>query len=116
MRSSKRLVLSPLQPACPPELTKACMAQHGARQLRPVLPSRLAPTVDLMEFAAVIGLGTSLVAASSMGSSKRLVQSPLQPAFRPESIIAIFAQHGARQLRPVLPPRLAPTVDLMELA
>ena len=89
-------------------------AQHGARQLRPVLPPGLAPAVNLVEPAALVRALASLVAAPTSRSRQRL--SPLQRAFRRELSIARTAQHGARKLRPVLPPRLAPPVDLAEVA
>jgi hypothetical protein len=63
-RRSKWLVMvpSPLQSASCLELAIAHMAQHAARQLPPVLPSRLGVLVDLVELAALGRALASLVA------------------------------------------------------
>jgi len=112
------MVLSPLQSASCLELNIARNAQHAARQLSPVLAPRLGLLVNLDELAALGWALASLVAASPSRRSERRVRvhSPLQSASLNELIIARLAQHAARQLSPVLAPRLGVLVNLMELA
>ena len=113
------MVLRPLQSASCRELLIARTAQHAARQLHPVLPPRLGVLVNLIELAinTVGWVPASLVAASPSRFSKRLVpvHSPLQSASLHELMIARPAQHAARQLPPVLSPRLGLLVNLDEL-
>lgn len=61
--SSKRLIQGPIKRASVSEMSAARHAQLAARQLRPVPPIRLAPTVDLEEMVALLCSLASLVAA-----------------------------------------------------